>query len=77
MADDEFLTVPEIADRMRVRTMTVYRWIDSGKLPAVQIAKHYRVRASDLEEMLESARVGGEPPDPWGGEVPAVPSVSE
>ena len=77
MADDEFLTVPEIAERMRVRTMTVYRWIEAGKLPAVQVGKHYRVRASDLEAMLESARVGAEAPDPWGAEVPAVPSVGE
>ena len=31
-----FLTVQEVADLMRVSTMTVYRIIKSGELPAVR-----------------------------------------
>ncbi len=77
MVDDEFLTVPEVAERLRVTAMTIYRWIDEGKLPAVQVAKHYRIRASDLEAMLESSRVRDGRADPWGDEPPASPSVSE
>jgi excisionase family DNA binding protein len=75
MVDDVFLTVPEVAKRLRVTPMTVYRWIEDGKLSAVQIAKHYRIRTSDLEGMLESSRVGAERPDPWGADPPSIPSV--
>jgi excisionase family DNA binding protein len=73
--DDTFLTVPEVAERLRVTAMTIYRWIEDGKLPAVQIAKHYRIRASDLEQMLETSRVGADRPDPWSAELPNGPSV--
>jgi excisionase family DNA binding protein len=66
MADDDFLTVPEVAERLRVRTMTIYRWIDAGRLPALQVGKHYRIRASDLEDLLDNARVQSARADPWG-----------
>lgn len=66
MADDGFLTVPEVAERLRVRTMTIYRWIEAGKLPALQVGKHYRIRASDLEDLLDNARVQNASADPWG-----------
>ena len=77
MSSDDFLTVPEVAGRLRVRTMTIYRWIEAGKLPALQVGKHYRIRAGDLEAMLEDSRVGSERIDPWGGEPPASSSVQE
>jgi excisionase family DNA binding protein len=72
---DELLTVGEIAERLRIHSMTIYRWIDDGRLPAIRIGKQYRVRAADLEEMLEGSRVGVDRADPWGGEAPVGPSV--
>lgn len=42
---------------MRVSKMTVYRLIRTGKLPAVQIGKAYRVREDDLEQFLDSSYV--------------------
>jgi excisionase family DNA binding protein len=77
VADDDFLTVPEVAERLRVRTMTIYRWIEAGKLPALRVGKHYRIRGGDLEAMLENARVVAERSDPWGAEPPIAPSVTE
>lgn len=77
MAEEDFLTVPEVAKRLRVTAMTVYRWIEDGRLPAVQIAKHYRIRSDALDAMLDSARVGADRDDPWGVEPPSRPSVTE
>lgn len=74
---DEFLTVPEVAQRLRMTTMTIYRWIDEGKLPAMQIGKHYRIRVADLDEMLDSSRVRGERVDPWSPDPPGGPSVEQ
>ena len=39
LSKSRFLTVQEVADLMRVSTMTVYRLIKSGDLPAVQIGR--------------------------------------
>jgi excisionase family DNA binding protein len=52
-----FLTALEVAERMRVSKMTVYRLIKGGKLPAVRIGKAYRVREEDLETYLDSSYV--------------------
>jgi excisionase family DNA binding protein len=77
MSADDFLTVPEVAERLRMTAMTIYRWIEDGKLPAVQIGKHYRIKASDLDAVLDSSRVGAGRGDPWGAELPSGPSVEE
>ena len=44
---------------MRVSTMTVYRLIRAGSLPAIRVGKHFRIRARDLDEYLESQTSGG------------------
>ena len=46
------LTVAEVASAMRVSTMTVYRLIKSGDLPAVRVGHNYRVRGADVERYL-------------------------
>jgi len=50
--DGRFVTVAEVADRLRVSTMTVYRLIQSGDLPAARIGKSYRLRAEDVDGFL-------------------------
>ena len=47
-----FMTVAEVATLMRVSTMTVYRLIKSGDLPAVRVGKSYRLREDDVDRYL-------------------------
>ena len=47
-----FLTVAEVADLLRVSTMTVYRLIKGGELLAVRVGKSYRVREDDLDTFI-------------------------
>jgi excisionase family DNA binding protein len=47
-----FLTVAEVADHLRVSSMTVYRLVKAGDLPAVRVGKSYRVREDDLDAYL-------------------------
>ncbi len=49
-----FLTVAEVAELIRVSTMTVYRFIKAGELPAVRVGKSYRIREDDVDEFLAS-----------------------
>ncbi len=55
----ELLTVREVADAMRVSTMTVYRLIRAGSLRAIRVGKHFRIRAHDLDAYLEAQTYQG------------------
>lgn len=57
---DELLTVAEVAGMLRVSTMTVYRLIRTGELPAVRVGRNYRVRRSDLDTYLRDQVVAPE-----------------
>ncbi len=47
-----FLTVAEVADELRVSSMTVYRLIKSEQLPATRVGKSLRIRVDDVERFL-------------------------
>ncbi|MHB8244604.1 MAG: helix-turn-helix domain-containing protein [Acidimicrobiales bacterium] len=51
-AKAKFYTVAEVALVLRVSSMTVYRLITSGQLPAVRIGKSYRLREEDVNRYL-------------------------
>ena len=48
------LTVAEVAARMRVSKMTVYRLIHSGDLPALRVGRSFRVPAKAASDYLAS-----------------------
>ena len=51
-ARPRFLTVLEVADQLRVSTMTVYRLIKSGELRAARVGKSYRLSEEDIDAYL-------------------------
>jgi excisionase family DNA binding protein len=57
------LTVAEVAELFRVSSMTVYRLIRGGELPAVRVGRSYRVRDDDLQAYLEAQVVDPETMD--------------
>lgn len=48
----QFLTPQEVADLLRVSSMTVYRLIRSGELRAVRVGKAYRLLEEDVDAYL-------------------------
>lgn len=52
---ENFLTVAEVAARMRVSKMTVYRLVHGGTLPAVRFGRSFRVRDEDVNEYLRNS----------------------
>ena len=54
---EEYLTTKGIADLLKVNIITIRRYIQSGKLPAVFLGKEYRVKKIDLEKFLEERKV--------------------
>lgn len=53
LSDLRFLTVAEVADMMRVSTMTVYRLVKSGELPAVRFGRSYRIPETAVEAAVQ------------------------
>jgi excisionase family DNA binding protein len=53
-AKARFLTVQEVAGMLRVSSMTVYRLIKAGDLPAVRVGRSFRVQESDVDAYLAS-----------------------
>jgi excisionase family DNA binding protein len=54
--NDHLLTVSQVAEQLQVTAQTIRNWIDHGTLPAVRIGRAFRVRRSDVEELLDQAR---------------------
>jgi excisionase family DNA binding protein len=67
---EEFFSLRDIADRLKVSEQTVRRWVKSGQLKAYKPGLEYRILASDLEEFLESRT-------PKGQASPSPPEVSD
>lgn len=49
---DEILTVPEIAEYLKVSRTTVWRWCNEGKLPAFKVGRIWRIRRSEFERIV-------------------------
>ena len=55
--DDEFLTVAEVAELLKLNPLTVRNWINRGELPAVRLGeRRVRIKRSDLERVARAAR---------------------
>lgn len=48
----KFCTVAEVATRMRVSKMTVYRLVHAGELPAVRVGRSFRVPEHAVDDYL-------------------------
>ena len=72
---EEFLTVADVAELLKLNQQTVRNWIDQGSLPAVRVGRRVRIKRSDLERVLEDGATQGKgsaaapnADDFWGGE---------
>lgn len=55
VSDGKFLTVAEVATRMRVSKMTVYRLVHAGDLPAVRVGRSFRVPEEAVNDYLRKS----------------------
>lgn len=52
MPQDQYQTVKEVAERLKVAEATVRHWIKIGQLRAIDIGKGWRIADADLREFL-------------------------
>lgn len=55
MSDVVFLTIAEVAAKMRVSKMTVYRLVHNGELPAVRVGRSFRVTEEAVNDYLRKS----------------------
>lgn len=53
MSQDQYQTVKNVADLLKVSEVTVRRWIKDGELRAIDIGKGWRIGSGDLDAFLE------------------------
>ncbi len=53
---EEFYTARELADKLRVNVMTIYRYIKAGKLKAYKIGKEFRIDEKEFEKFLNKVK---------------------
>lgn len=48
----DFYLVEELAEKLRVNRMTIYRWIKAGRLTASKLGKHYRITKAEFDRFI-------------------------
>jgi excisionase family DNA binding protein len=54
--EERYFTVEEVAERLKVSHMTVYRWIKAGRLGAYKMGGEFRITERDVERFLKASR---------------------
>jgi excisionase family DNA binding protein len=54
--NDEFLALKDIAEKLKVSYLTVYRWVQSNKLPSYKLEKQHRVSKEDFDKFLAARK---------------------
>lgn len=53
----ELLTVSDAAHYLKVSQMTIWRWCQSGRLPAFKIGREWRIERAALEDQMRRAKL--------------------
>ena len=54
--EETYFTVEEVAERLKIANMTVYRWINTVSLGAYKLGGEFRITERDINQFLEDRR---------------------
>ena len=57
MDKKDFYTAKELAETLSLNVMTIYRYIDAGKLKAYKIGKEFRIEKAEFERFMNKAKI--------------------
>jgi excisionase family DNA binding protein len=55
MADDDIMTLEEVARYLKVKPQTVYKWAQESHIPGTKLSKEWRFRKSILDEWIDTS----------------------
>jgi putative molybdopterin biosynthesis protein len=53
MTEEKYYTIEEVAKMLKIAYLTVYRWIQAGKLKSDKAGKQYRIKKTELDKFIE------------------------
>lgn len=53
---DEFYKAEDLAEKLKVNIMTIYRYISAGRLKAYKIGKEYRIEKIEFDKFLNNVK---------------------
>lgn len=53
MVDEQYYSIEEVAKMLKVAYLTVYRWMQAKKLPALKAGKQYRISKQELDKFTK------------------------
>lgn len=56
MAEDQILTLREVADYLKLTERTLYRLSQEGRLPGFKVGNSWRFRLRDIEAWIEAQK---------------------
>lgn len=54
---DEFYTARELAEKLKMNIMTIYRYINAGKIKAYKIGKEFRIDEKEFNNFLVDSKI--------------------
>jgi excisionase family DNA binding protein len=52
-----FLTIDDISKTLNLSKMTIYRYINAGKLPAYKFGREFRIEPKEFEGFLKKNKI--------------------
>lgn len=56
--EEIFFTVPELAEYLRMKPITIYKHASKGKLPAFKVGATWRFKKSSIDKWIEEQERG-------------------
>lgn len=60
--EEPWLTVEQVAAHMSIAPITVYRWIEAGKIPCHKVGRQWRFKISEVDDWIRDGGASDEPP---------------
>ena len=54
MANDEIMTVEDVARYLKLKPQTIYKWAQTGKIPAAKFGKEWRFKKSLIDKWIDA-----------------------
>jgi excisionase family DNA binding protein len=72
----DFLTTHDVQDLLQVDRTTIYRMVESGRLPAIRVGKQWRFSRDEIERWLASAKLAAKPAPAIAAPLAATPQLA-